>query len=78
MSNELLSEEAFINNLIETKKPITIFLKSGIKLIGIVTGVDEHCIFLKNIVTQMVYKHAISTVVPARAVSLQADDSQEK
>ena len=39
---------------------------------------DQYVVLLKNTVTQMVYKHAISTVVPARAVSLQPDDIQDK
>jgi len=64
MSNESLSEQNFVNNLIETQKPTSVFLKNGIKLTGIITGIDEHCIFLKNIITQMVYKHAVSTIAP--------------
>jgi len=64
MSNELLFEQAFVNNLIETQKPTAIFLKNGIKLTGIITGIDEHCLYLKNMVTQMIYKHAVSTIQP--------------
>jgi host factor-I protein len=64
MSNESLSEQDFVNNLIETQKPTAIFLKNGIKLTGIITGVDEYCLFLKNMVTQMIYKHAVSTIQP--------------
>jgi host factor-I protein len=49
-------------------------LVSGIKLQGQVESFDQFVILLKNTVSQMVYKHAISTVVPARAVSLDAKD----
>ncbi len=64
MSNELLTEQDFVNKLIETQKPTAVFLKNGIKLTGIITGIDEDCLFLKNIVTQMIYKHAVSTIQP--------------
>jgi len=64
MSNELLFEQDFVNNLIETQKPTAVFLKNGIKLTGILVGVDEHSLFLKNMVTQIVYKHAVSTIQP--------------
>ncbi len=64
MSHESLSEQDFVNNLIKTQKPTSVFLKNGIKLTGVIIAVDEHCIFLKNIMTQMVYKHAISTIQP--------------
>jgi host factor-I protein len=45
---------------------------------GQVDSFDQYVVLLKNTVTQMVYKHAISTVVPARAVSLQSDENQDK
>lgn len=64
MSNELLFEQDFVNKLIETQKPTAVFLRNGIKLTGVITGIDEHCLYLKNIVTQMVYKHAVSTIQP--------------
>lgn len=64
MSNELLIEQDFVNNLIETQKPTAVFLRNGIKLTGVITGIDEHCLYLKNMVTQIVYKHAVSTIQP--------------
>jgi host factor-I protein len=51
-------------------------LVNGIKLQGNVESFDQYVILLRNTVTQMVYKHAISTVVPARAVSLKADEEE--
>jgi host factor-I protein len=49
-------------------------LVNGIKLQGNVESFDQYVILLRNTVTQMVYKHAISTVVPARAVEFRADE----
>lgn len=63
--NHLLQKE-FLTKLAHEKMPISIFLVNGIKLHGIVDQFDEHVIMLKSSVTQMVYKHAISTVVPSR------------
>ena len=54
--------------------PVSIYLVNGIKLQGQVESFDQYVVLLRNTsVTQMVYKHAISTIVPARAVSLQQE-----
>lgn len=58
-------EMAFLQRLHENQTPVSIFLVNGIKLHGSIEHVDERVITLKNGVTQMVYKHAISTVVPS-------------
>lgn len=68
MSTNHLLQDSFLEELRKEKAPVSIFLINGIKLHGIVDNFDEHVIMLKNAVTQMVYKHAISTVVPARMV----------
>jgi host factor-I protein len=59
-------EDAFLKALSKDKAPVSIFLVNGIKLHGVIGEVDGQVIMLKNSITQMVYKHAISTVVPAR------------
>lgn len=59
-------EMAFLQRLHENQVPVSIFLVNGIKLHGSIEHVDDRVITLKNGVTQMVYKHAISTVVPSR------------
>jgi host factor-I protein len=51
------------------------FLVNGIKLQGQIESFDQYVVLLKNTVTQMVYKHAISTVVPSRAVNLAVEHS---
>jgi host factor-I protein len=53
---------------------VSIYLVNGIKLQGQIDSFDQFVVLLKNSVSQMVYKHAISTVVPARAVRLAGDD----
>ncbi len=64
MSDELGIEQNFVKDLIESHKPVSVFLRNGIKLTGILTGIDENCLYLKNIATQAIYKHAVSTVHP--------------
>ena len=55
--------------------PVSIYLVNGIKLQGQIESFDQFVILLKNSVSQMVYKHAISTVVPSRHVSMGPDES---
>lgn len=62
-------QESFLNELVNDSIPVSVFLVNGIKLHGVIASFDEHVIMLKNAITQMVYKHAISTVVPARLPS---------
>ena len=71
-------QDPFLNALRKEHVAVSIYLVNGIKLQGQVDSFDQYVVLLKNTVTQMVYKHAISTVVPARAVSLQTDDKQDK
>lgn len=70
MSDNHGLQDEFLNELCKEKIPVSVFLISGIKLHGVVDNFDQNVIMLKNAVTQMVYKNAISTVVPARLVSL--------
>lgn len=63
-------QDPFLNILRKEHIPVSIYLVNGIKLQGHVDSFDQYVVLLKNSVTQMVYKHAISTVVPARPVSI--------
>jgi host factor-I protein len=56
---------------------VSIYLVNGIKLQGQIESFDQYVVLLRNTVTQMVYKHAISTIVPGRAVNLNATDVTE-
>lgn len=63
-------QDPFLNMLRKERIPVSIYLVSGIKLQGQIESFDQFVIVLKNAVSQMVYKHAISTVVPARMVKI--------
>ncbi len=65
-----LLQDPFLNVLRKEHIPVSIYLVNGIKLQGQVESFDQYVVLLRNTVTQMVYKHAISTVVPTRAVSI--------
>ena len=67
-------QDPFLNTLRKEKVPVAIYLVNGIKLQGTIDSFDQFVVLLNNSVSQMVYKHAISTVVPARAVRVPADD----
>ena len=71
-------QDPFLNALRKEKVPVSIYLVNGIKLQGQVDSFDQFVILLRNSVSQMVYKHAISTVVPGRMVRLPLDDEAEE
>jgi len=65
-----LLQDPFLNTLRREHVPVSIYLVNGIKLQGQIESFDQYVVLLKNTVTQMVYKHAISTVVPSRPVAM--------
>jgi host factor-I protein len=67
-----LLQDPFLNTLRREHVPVSIYLVNGIKLQGQIESFDQYVVLLRNTVTQMVYKHAISTIVPGRAVNFQA------
>ncbi|HEY8119192.1 MAG TPA: RNA chaperone Hfq [Methylophilaceae bacterium] len=71
-------QDPFLNVLRKEHVPVSIYLVNGIKLQGQVDSFDQYVILLKNTVTQMVYKHAISTIVPGRAVSIPSSPPAEE
>jgi len=70
MSKGQMLQEPYLNALRREHVPVSIFLVNGIKLQGQIESFDQFVVLLKNNVSQMVYKHAISTVVPARNVTI--------
>jgi host factor-I protein len=70
MSKGQALQDPFLNALRKERIPVSIYLVNGIKLQGQIESFDQFVVLLKNSVSQMVYKHAISTVVPARNVRL--------
>ena len=73
MTKSQILQEPFLNALRKEKIAVSIYLVNGIKLQGQVDSFDQYVIILKNTVNQMVYKHAISTIVPAKTVKLQTE-----
>ena len=64
-------QDVFLNHVRKAKMPVTIFLVNGVKLQGIITWFDNFCVLLRRDAhSQLVYKHAISTVMPAQPVQL--------
>jgi host factor-I protein len=72
-----LLQDPFLNALRREHVPVSIYLVNGIKLQGQIESFDQYVVLLRNTVTQMVYKHAISTIVPGRAVSFTTTESSE-
>jgi host factor-I protein len=70
MSKGQSLQDPFLNTLRKERIPVSIFLVNGIKLQGQIESFDQFVVLLKNAVSQMVYKHAISTVVPSRNVKI--------
>ena len=63
-------QDPFLNQLRKERVPVSVYLVNGIKLQGQIDSSDQFVVLLRNTVNQMVYKHAISTIVPARNVRL--------
>lgn len=77
MSKGQILQEPFLNTLRKEKVAVSIYLVNGIKLQGQIDSFDQFVIVLKNSVNQMVYKHAISTIVPAKSIKIPFNDEAE-
>lgn len=77
MSKGHTLQDPFLNTLRKDRVPVAIYLVNGIKLQGQVESFDQFVILLKNSVNQLVYKHAISTIVPARNVKMPRTDEED-
>jgi len=69
-----LLQDPFLNALRKEHIPVSIYLVNGIKLQGNIESFVQYVVLLRNTVTQMVYKHAISTIVPARAIDFRIEE----
>ena len=76
MSKGQSLQDPFLNALRRERVPVSVYLVNGIKLQGTIESFDQFVVLLRNTVSQMVYKHAISTVVPARNVRLGGSDPE--
>ena len=71
-------QDPFLNALRKDRVPVSIYLVSGIKLQGQIESFDNFVILLRNTVSQMIYKSAISTVVPSRNIRMPAHPGGEE
>ncbi|HET8941232.1 MAG TPA: RNA chaperone Hfq [Rudaea sp.] len=77
MSKGQSLQDPFLNALRRDRVPVSIYLVNGIKLQGTVESFDQFVVLLRNTVSQMVYKHAISTIVPSRNVRISNDNGHD-
>jgi len=71
-------QDAFLNNIRKNKTPVTVFLINGVKLQGIITWFDNFCVLLRRDGhSQLVYKHAISTVMPVAPIQLYEEKDED-
>lgn len=71
-------QDIFLNQARKAKAPVTVFLVNGVKLQGVITWFDNFCLLLKRDgQIQLVYKHAVSTIMPAGPIDLSLDDEDE-
>ncbi len=73
MSNNL--QDNFLNQLRKDKTPVVVYLANGVRLKGMIKGFDSFVIILKESTQQLIYKHAVSTIVPEKEVDLRFEES---
>jgi host factor-I protein len=70
-------QDTFLNQVRKSKTPLTIFLVNGVKLQGVITWFDNFCVLLRRDgLSQLVYKHAISTIMPSQPIQLFSDEEE--
>jgi host factor-I protein len=68
-------QDNYLNHLRKEKTPVVVYLTNGVRLKGVIKGFDNFVIVLRESTQQLIYKHAISTIVPERDVDLRFDES---
>jgi len=77
MRNQNL-QDLFLNQLRKDRIPVVMFLTNGVRLKGIVKGFDNFVVLLKDVTDQLIYKHAISTIVPEKNVEIKIESSEKQ
>ena len=78
-SSQSSLQDTFLNSVRKNRNPVTLFLVNGVKLQGVITWFDNFSVLLRREGTvQLVYKHAISTIMPSLPIDLLGEDSQEE
>lgn len=76
MANNL--QDNFLNQLRKDRTPVVVYLTNGVRLKGVVKGFDNFVIVLKEVTQQLIYKHAVSTIVPEKDVDLRFEEGGER
>lgn len=69
-------QDNYLNQLRKEKVPVVVYLTNGVRLRGVIKGFDSFVILLKEATQQMIYKHAISTIMPEKDIDLRFEDEQ--
>lgn len=79
MSNTKIQslQDNYLNQLRKDKMPVVVYLTNGVRLKGVIKGFDNFVILLKETTQQLVYKHAVSTIVPERDLDIRFEDQQQ-
>ena len=78
-SSQSILQDTFLNSVRKNRNPVTLFLVNGVKLQGVITWFDNFSVLLRREGTvQLVYKHAISTIMPSLPIDLLGEDSEEE
>ncbi|MCL4536691.1 MAG: RNA chaperone Hfq [Nitrospirae bacterium] len=70
-------QDSFLNQLRKEKIPVVVYLTNGVRLKGIVKGFDSFVVLLKEANEQLIYKHAISTIVPEKSVDIKVENPED-
>jgi host factor-I protein len=70
-------QDSFLNQLRKEKIPVVVYLTNGVRLKGVIKGFDNFVVLLKEANEQLIYKHAISTVVPEKSVDIRFENPEE-
>jgi host factor-I protein len=69
-------QDNYLNQLRKDKMPVVVYLTNGVRLKGVIKGFDNFVILLKEATQQLIYKHAVSTIVPEKDIDLRFEDQQ--
>lgn len=69
-------QDIYLNQLRKDKTPVIVYLTNGVRLKGIIKGFDSFVILLKENTQSLIYKHAVSTIIPEKDVDIRLDNQQ--
>jgi host factor-I protein len=78
MSNSKGLQDNYLNQLRKDKMPVIVYLTNGVRLKGVIKGFDSFVILLKDASQQLIYKHAVSTIVPEHDIDIRFEEQQQQ